>query len=292
VLGDAPPDLPARIAMDRDPDTLRVLTYNVLFNGLFRRQAEFARILHALSPDVLSLQEIRDHSAEDTRALVARMVGGETWHVSEAGFIVSRYPITASGALGGKRSTAWALISVPGADDAQDVLVINPMVPCCDQEEARQEALDELAAWIRDARTQETAVGRFLEPGTPVIVAGDLNLVGHSRQLRTVLEGTIAATDTFGPGRLPDGDGTPLADAAPRHLTTRETYTWRGDDSPFAPGRLDFIIYTDSVLELAKSFVLWTPDLDAETLDRAGLLPGDTMTASDHLPVVADFTFR
>ena len=134
--------------------------------------------------------------------------------------------------------------------------------------------------------------GDPVTPGMPVIVAGDLNLVGHSRQLRTLLEGAILDTATHGPGRPLDWDGTALADAAPLHTTGRETYTWRGDDSPFAPGRLDFILYTDSVLELANGFVLWTPDLRDADLERTGLHARDTVTASDHLPVVADFVFR
>jgi endonuclease/exonuclease/phosphatase family metal-dependent hydrolase len=117
-----------------------------------------------------------------------------------------------------------------------------------------------------------------------VIVAGDMNLVGWSRQLDLLVDGP--------PGAPPDGDGTALADAFPRHLGGADTYTWRNDHGAFPPGRLDFILYGDSVLELHRRFVLWTPDLDAESLAALGLEAGDTARASDHLPVVADFSLR
>jgi endonuclease/exonuclease/phosphatase family metal-dependent hydrolase len=215
------------------------------------------------------------------------MVSGAEWHVTEAGrgVIVSRYPIVGSGTTGGERGSTWALIRVSSADAAQNVLVINPQMPCCEDDDGRQEELDRLVAWLRDASSADG----FLEPGTPIVVAGDLNLVGHGQQLTTALEGDIVDVGRFGRGRPLDWDDTPLADAFPYHTTRREAYTWRGDDGPFPPGRLDFILYSDSVLELSKGFVLWTPDLDAAGLEESGLRREDTAIASDHLPVVADF---
>jgi endonuclease/exonuclease/phosphatase family metal-dependent hydrolase len=215
------------------------------------------------------------------------MVRGTEWHVAEGGrgVIVSRYPMAGSGSIGGERGTTWAMIRAPAIDGAKNVLVINPQMPCCEDDTGRQEEADRLAAWLRDAQSADG----FLEPGTPIVVAGDLNLVGHARQLNTMLHGDVVDVDRFGPGRPLDWDGTALADALPLHTTGREAYTWRNDDGPFAPGRLDFILYTDSVLELAGGFVLWSPDLDAADLEGIGLEAADTAVASDHLPVVADF---
>ena len=67
--------------------------------------------------------------------------------------------------------STWAMIAVPTPDGIVDVLVLNPHVPCREQEAARQEALDRVAAWIRDAQD----AGDVFKPGTPIIVAGDLN---------------------------------------------------------------------------------------------------------------------
>ena len=128
-----------------------------------------------------------------------------------------------------------------------------------------------------------------MEPGTPIVIAGDLNLVGSARQVETLLAGAIVNEDLYGPSRVPDWDGTPLADAMPYHTTCREAYTWRDAESWFSPGRLDYIVYSDSVLELGNHFVLSTEDMTARDLKAARLEADDVTTASDHLPVVADF---
>ena len=42
----------------------------------------------------------------------------------------------------------------------------------------------------------------------------------------------------------------------------------------------------------AGGFVLFTPEMPAGVLQAAGLRPDDSLTASDHLPVVGDFVVR
>lgn len=72
----------------------------------------------------------------------------------------------------------------------------------------------------------------------------------------------------------------------PGHTHTNFTSTWRDDESSFAPGRLDFVIYTDSVLNM-RGFVLNTAEMLADELAAYGLQAEDT-AGSDHLPLVAD----
>lgn len=283
-LGDGEPAIAADLSLARqDPAHLRVLAYNVLFDGCFERPEPFARIFRALDADVVSLQEVFRHSAREARALFERIFAGERWHAAgddRGGITLSRHPIRDSGPIGAHRRGGWALIAAPFGD----VLVINPHPPCCDNDAGRQREFDAIAAWLRDAKTS----GK-LPYATPIIIAGDMNLVGFSQQLRTLLAGEIADTATHGPAHRPDWDGTPLADTMPYHLTGREVYTWRNDYGLFAPGRLDYVVYTDSVLGLGRRFVLWTPDLPDAFLAAHGLERADTAVASDHLPVVADF---
>jgi len=178
-----------------------------------------------------------------------------------------------------------------------DMSVVSAHPPCCDKEEARQRELDGIAAWMRELVTPggalEPAGGPPLEfdlpEGTPIVIAGDMNLVGGARQVRTLTDGDIADEKTFGPSRPVDWDGTPLADARPRVAGDGGVFTWRDSRSSFSPGRLDYVVYSDSVLELRRAFVLETSELTAEELARYGLRPDDTLEASDHLPVVADF---
>ena len=63
------------------------------------------------------------------------------------------------------------------------------------------------------------------------------------------------------------------------------------DNLYFPPGRLDYIVYSDSTAEMRQSFVLDTAILSDAALDAAGLRRSDSL-ASDHLPVVLDIVPR
>jgi len=166
--------------------------------------------------------------------------------------------------------------------------IILPVLVGLDPE--KQAEIDELMAFVRLAQREGE---RFdLPAGAPIVIAGDMNLVGLPGQLATLVRGEIADTTRHGAAFAPDWDGTPLADLSPRHLASPHTFTWYSAESSFTPGRLDYLIFTDSVLEAVNGFVLHTPELPDEVLAGLGLKAEDTETASDHLPVVADLAFR
>ena len=106
---------------------------------------------------------------------------------------------------------------------------------------------------------------------------GDMNFVGDYRQLRTILQGDVVQESIYGPDEAPDWDGTPIKACIPHLNDSRHIYTWPGTGSSYYPGKLDYIFYSDYSLQLEKSFVYHT--------DPAPL-------ASDHLPVVADFSIN
>ena len=133
--------------------------------------------------------------------------------------------------------------------------------------------------------------------GVPIVVLGDLNMVGDRRSLETLLTGDIADEATYGPDAAPDWDGTALTDAEPpRNGVGPGTWTWRSDGSRYPPGRLDFVLYTDSVAEETRSLVLDTVALPPEVREAAGLEALDVVLERtpdggygyDHLPVVVD----
>jgi hypothetical protein len=145
--------------------------------------------------------------------------------------------------------------------------------------------------WIHDAITEGGHVD--LPAPAPIMVLGDLNIVGASDPLDTLITGDIRGNAAFGPDGAPDWDGTYATDAKPVHNGRGdETYTWRDDGSDFPPGRLDFVIYTDSVLEVVHSFVLNTVTMTEEELEATGLERLDVTRGPpvdfDHLPVVVD----
>lgn len=289
TLSEAMPPPPPEVSLERrDPNDIRVLTYNVLFDGFFKRPAPFFRILRAIDPDVICFQEIWAHTAQQAADQVSLALPDTPWYGANTteGHVVSRYSLIESRAID-EAGNYWALIDLPDDRYDVDLSILSAHPPCCDNETGRQDELDGIAAWVRDLVAPG---GRDLPDGTPIVVAGDMNLVGRARQVRTLVAGEIVDEETHGRSGPLDWDGTPLADSEPRHVGGHDSFTWRDARSSFAPGKLDYVVYSDSVLRLGNAFVLATEELPASVLERYGLRPGDTLAASDHLPVVADFT--
>src|SRR5262249_11251386 len=159
-------------------------------------------------------------------------------------------------------------------------LVINTHMACCTSDTTRQFEADRIIAVLRDARTPGGAI--TVPQGTPLLIGGDLELVGFSQQLRTLLGGDIPKQAIYASDSPPDWDGSSLASVRPRHTERRRAYTWRDDASSYWPGHLDYQIYADSLLRVNRTFVLNTREVSAETLVQYGLLADDS-TAADHL---------
>jgi endonuclease/exonuclease/phosphatase family metal-dependent hydrolase len=187
-------------------------------------------------------------------------------------------------------------VDLPDDDFVVDAYVVNNHYKCCDPEKfdaVRQQQSDALAAWIRDARTPGGKID--LPENTAIVVTGDLNIVGSFQPVETLLAGDIQDEAKYGADFVPDWDGTPLADARPLHnLTGTDDWTWRNDNDRFPPGRLDFVLYTDSVFEVVQAFALDTTAMTEEDLRAAELEKFDVCVDNegkhyDHIPLVVDF---
>ena len=119
-----------------------------------------------------------------------------------------------------------------------------------------------------------------------------MNFVGFAGQRETFLTGDIFDNAKFGDDFIPDWDSTNFTDLKPFTTDMPMSFTWYDEDNSFSPGRLDYIIYSSSVLKEENSFVLFTPALDADTLTKYNLEERDVVSASDHLPVVGDFSLK
>lgn len=273
-------------------NNFRVCAYNVLANGLVNasRQPAFERICSAIDAEVFMFSECGSTSTTQVKSLLDSWLPtgtAEGWYT-----IKDEDLITAS---------IWPILdSWPGIDSQFPVLldidpalgvptvVINCHLACCANDAGRQEEVDEMMAWMEDAKTPGGAVD--LDLNTPIIYGGDLNLVGYAQQLTTLLTGEIVDTGTFGTASPPDWDNSPWTDVVPRHTDANLTYTWRDDGDGYPAGRLDFMIYSDAVLNLEQGYVIQTEEMPAERLTPYGLLSSDTGTASDHFPMVGDFS--
>jgi endonuclease/exonuclease/phosphatase family metal-dependent hydrolase len=276
------------------PLNLRVVTHNILNNNLFDKQYQqsFKRLYTAVSPDIFHLQELSNYSASEATDLFTSWFGGD-WYGAQVengnGYddckTISRYPIIDSWAIDGN----LALLIDTTDSIGTPILCINAHLPCCTNDSGRQDEVDAMIAFIRDAYLPGGVLNLTSE--VPVMIAGDLNLVGLSQQLVTLVTGDIQNEFEHGQDSPPDPDGSDLHSITSRQTEKRMGYTWRNDPSNYAgywPGQLDFLMYSDSNLTLTHDFIVYTPEMSPDELTAHSLLSSDSL-ASDHLVFCADF---
>jgi len=226
------------------------------------------------------------------------LTGGGSWEaikLDDGNITVSKYPIIQSWQVYQNKRITASFIDLPSYFEG-DVLVINSHFKCCGgvtNDGKRQIEADAIIDFLQDAMTPGGVID--LPQDTPFIILGDLNLVGDRQQLTTLVTGEIINTQIFGNGGPPDWDETDLEDLISQQTDKRTAYTWRNDypsfPPGFPPGRLDFQIYSNSVMSVDKSFVIQTEIMSADRLTQYGLQQFDTRNASDHFPKVTDYSF-
>jgi exonuclease III len=269
---------------------IRFLSYNVLRDNLFETalQPAFKRIFNAIKPDVIGLCEIYDYNGLQTKQIIESFLpstAGQQWYYAEASpdiRLVSRYPIKQSTQLDGN---GVFLLDING----RKLLYIVAHLPCCDNESGRQREVDKIMSFVRDVKF---GISSFdISQGSPIIIAGDMNLVGFKEQVSTFLTGDIINNSTFGPDFKPDWDDSSLEDAKMPTTGMPATVTWFNDFGSYSAGRLDYYIYTGSAIKLRNNFALYSETMKSQDLTQGGIFKSDVLTASDHTPIVADFSF-
>jgi endonuclease/exonuclease/phosphatase family metal-dependent hydrolase len=262
----------------KTPGAIRILSYNVLKNSPEKNPGPFVRIFEVTKPDIILLQEWDTNQATAQAWFTATVSGDFHWNamLGQGGdvMIVSPYPISPlvptpvliSGDAKPVRF-ASAIVKTP----AGDVAVGTVHLKCCgsvgtSEEEKRMAEATAVQSALSSALGADDAKLRIL--------GGDFNLVGSTMPLEQIAKGL-------------DFDGSDLAAADPYLLGDDAQFTWTDDADKFPPGRLDYILYSDSKADVVDSFVLDTRRLGPRTLARMGLDRTDS-EASDHLPVVVD----
>ncbi|GAB6146766.1 endonuclease/exonuclease/phosphatase family protein [Desulfocicer niacini] len=287
----------------RFPGTIRLMTYNVGGNFMANARLDdaFARIFSHVSPDILILQEFTTTMAFLLPGRLESILGG-TWYIfggMKSGIyqtmIASRYPLTLTSQdtlpPSDIRGITGALVNLPREEFSADMYLMGFHLQCCDSKEflaQRQRSADAAMAWIRDAKTMGGQICLPLQ--TPIIMAGDFNFVGEPGPENTFITGNIKNESLFGPDIKPDWDNSDLKDLHPEDPNTGKINTWPG--STKNPDiRYDRFYYTDSTLPSVRGFILNTLNFNDEQLIQAGVQKGDTVFASDHLPVVMEIRF-
>ncbi len=272
----------------RTADGLRVMTWNVKFGALLKQPEAPGRILRAVDPDVLLLQEMTDDdSAAAIRSFLAERVSraGGSWHVlfGRGGgplrcAIASRFPIEAVPSL--------AMVPYPDRPDRQvrtvggvvtigdlRLLVASIHLKCCGRIDSREDETRQVEVDLINRGIQAAMIEA---PFDAVVIGGDLNLVGAYEPLRRL-------------GAELDVDGTDLTILEAYQLDARSNATWANSAEIFAPGRLDYLLYSGGALEAARSFVFDSADVADRGPATSSLRSSDSAEASDHFPIVADF---
>lgn len=291
--------------------SLRIVSFNVNWDRIFpdkdeRVAKKFRRVFPVLDGDIIGFQEIGEHSAEETVALlndVMPLADGQSWHAFRGSrmVIASRFPFLVTDAAFDTptyRDPAMVVVDLPDDRFPADIAVLNNHFKCCkgyDNDPIRQKQADANMHWVRDVMTDGGAVD--MKPGSGVVILGDLNLVGGRGPLETLVTGDITDEDTYGADFQPDWDSTALAIADLKHNKIGPDYTWRDDNQKWPPGRLDYVIYSDSVLVETNAFALNTTTCSDEVLATLGLEKYDICLDDegirfDHYPLVVDFEMR
>ncbi len=273
------------------PEYLRVCAWNAQ-NNLENSSTHpaFQRMLNAIQPDVIGFSEAFGADPAQVKVLLDSwlpILNPPGWYVSKDDYdqiTASKYPIT--GSWNSLDRQYPCLIDLP-EEYASDLLFVNAHFNCCTADANRQNQADEFASFLIDAKTPGGQID--VPQNTPFLLSGDLNLVGYSQQLTTLLTGDIQNTGTYGPAAPLDWDNSALTDQICRQTDKRMAYTWKNDFGTFPPGRLDFMIFSDAVMSVDKSFSLRTDAMSPARLVQYGLQAGDAETVSDHYPVISDF---
>jgi len=274
-----------------EPTNLRLMSYNVLNNGILNpsRREQFKRVISSVDADLYTFNECGGVTLEDMVTFFSEF-SSDYWYMykfSGGDISVSRYPILQE--FNVDMTIGATLINLPDSIYSTDILLINGHLACCSNDVSRQISADKFIQFIHNCKNG------LVPLNTPFIFSGDMNLVGYKQQYETILNGSIFDTSSYGIGGFPDWDNTPLIDQVCVINESNQSYTWR-DRNPssgaYPPGRLDFIFYSNSVLTVDKSFTISTIHMSEELLSANNLSTNDTEIASDHLPVVADFMVK
>jgi len=292
VRRSAPRPLAGALLNRSDSPDVRVVSWNLQFGNILHQRSVVQRLLAAMQPDVVLMQEIEhDQSVEDILSVLNAAVPDGDW-VLELGplggkirsGIATRLPartvpafdnLKRRGESHGHVRAAAFVLSVP---DVGDVLAVSAHLKCCGVVDGPEDMkrIGEVLAIRRAVAEAEAA-----EDVQGLIVGGDLNLVGGSLPLDLLIaggEGLIAPIDDADDLLVvetwqPDGSG---------------MQTWQEADQAYSPGRLDYIVVSGSSLTPQRGFVLDTLDLSESVLSSHRLVRTDAARASDHLPVVVD----
>ena len=288
---------------------VRVVQWNVS-EGAFRSPANHAKLLAAVAPDVILLDEAYAETSDSTLAeFFARK---ELAALGRWRFVYSRsggrqHAVVATRDRDIRQASSMVRMEYPaGVLDS-----VRAMVPTAAQRLFDIEATAQLSstgAWITidgvetlfvpldlqsggffrnpqdqlrvlQSRAIRAAVQRELASRATrgaLVIAGDFNAIGSYESISTLQHGL-------------DLDGSDLALSDAWRLGERSLVTWTDPKvGQFLPGRLDLTLFSDAAFERTGGFTFTTAELAPALAASLGVTPETSERTSDHLIVVTD----
>jgi hypothetical protein len=288
---------------------VRVVQWNVS-EGSFRSPANHAKLLAAVAPDVVLLDEAYAETSDSTLAdFFARpeLAALGRWRFAYSRSGGRQRAVVATRDRDIRQAASMVRMQYPaGVLDS-----VRAMVPTAAQRLFDIEATAQLSstgAWItidgietlfvaldlqsggffRNAQDQlrvlqsraiRAGLQRELAPRATrgaLVIAGDFNAIGSYESIFTLQQGL-------------DVDGSDLALSDASRLSERSLVTWTDPKvGQFLPGRLDLTLYSDAAFERTGGFTFSSADLAPAFAASLGVTPETSERAADHLIVVTD----
>lgn len=289
--------------------SVRVAQWNVS-EGSFRTPANHAKLLAAVQPDVILLDEAYAETSDSTLAeFFARK---ELAALGRWRFVYSRsggrqHTVVATRDRDLRQAPSMVRMEYPaGVLDSVRAIVPDAARQLFDIEAKAQ--LSSTGAWITIDGIETLFVPLDLQSGgffrspqdqlrvlqsrairaqlqreraarpspSAVVIAGDFNAIGSYESIHTLQRGL-------------DVDGSDLTLSDAWRLGERTLVTWTDPTvGQFLPGRLDLTLYSDAVFERTGGFTFSSLDLTPALAATLGLTRDTSAQAADHLIVVTD----
>lgn len=293
--------------------SVRVVQWNVS-EGSFRSPANHAKLLAAVAPDVILLDEAHAETSDSTLAdFFAR---SELAALGRWRFVYSRsggrqHSVVATRDRDIRQAASMVRVEYPaGVLDSVRATAPSAAQHLFDIEAKAQ--LSSTGAWITLGGIETLLVPLDLQSGgffgnpqdqlrvlqsrairahvqrelasrvtrSALVIAGDFNAVGSYESIRTLQQGL-------------DVDGSDLALSDSWRLGERTLVTWTDPKvGQFLPGRLDLTLYSDAAFERTGGFAFSSFDLSPAFAASLGISRETSAQTADHLIMVTDLRPR
>ncbi|MHC4742407.1 MAG: endonuclease/exonuclease/phosphatase family protein [Planctomycetota bacterium] len=275
-----PSGTPTRRSHDRKSGTdVRIVSFNTYFEGLSDPNREIAvgRLLNSVAGDIYCFQE--EWKTEGHGRILDTLMPLEDarqWHTHKVHgcVIASKYPLKA---LPSKNTRyAAARVEIPEGN----LFVLNMHLSAMGYIDSKEDRLRVKQAAEIVVTIDEIHAGQYDEGVSPkkepaIVILGDFNLVGSRKPLDIITE-----KEAHG-----------LKNWLTPNLVGESVITWRGGPrESFAPGKLDYVVYSGKTLMPKNGFILNSESLNQTQREQLQLEPADSRL-SDHLLIITDFAF-